>query len=330
MDHGRGSTVRDTLERRHRLLESGEVTLKIIEAGEGPLVILLHGFGTTSHTWRKVMPGFVTAGYRVIAADLRGFGHSSCPPQVSAYGAARYNADLLAILGYAEAEQAVVVGHDHGSFHAWNFVQMHPERVAGIVSLGPVPLYHWAEPPTKLARKMFQPGRFMHVLYFQEVGPPEDELSSDIRQNLLRLFTASREEMWVRRPMEAGFLAHMTPRTELPPWLTEDDLRTYTLHYQRSGFFGGLCFYRNLDANWHELRPYQTKAVEAPALLIAGDLDPGMWERARDEFEKMVEWVPNLTAAEILPGIGHFVQEQAPEHVGTAILEFMGNLSPWK
>lgn len=330
MEQGTGPTIRNTIEVRHRLLETGDVNLKVIDAGEGPLAILLHGFGTTSHTWRKVLPGLVGAGYRVIAADLRGFGHSSCPPQVSAYGAAQYNADLLAILDFAEAEQAVVIGHDHGSFHAWNFVQMHPERVAGVVALGPVPLYHWEEPPTQLARKLFQPGRFQELLYFEDVGPPEDELSSDVRQNLLRLYTASSQEMWERRPMEAGFLAHMAPRTELPTWLTEDDLRTYTLHYERSGFFGGLSFYRNMDANWHLLQPYQKKPVEAPALLIAGDLDPGMWERAREECKRMVDWVPNLTEATILPDVGHFVQEQAPEYVRSAILDFMGKLSPWK
>ena len=201
-----------TIAYRHRLIETKDVVLKVIDAGDGPPVLLMHGFGTTSHTWRKVLPALVGAGYRAIALDLRGFGHSSCPPRISSYDALHYNADISAVLDDVGCERAVIVGHDHGAFHAWRFVQMHPERARGVAALGPVPLFRWEGPPTELDRQQFAPGRFMHVLYFQQVGPPENELSGDIRQNLLKLLTASSAELWQRQRHVGRLLeAHGAP-----------------------------------------------------------------------------------------------------------------------
>lgn len=314
----------------HRLIETEDAVLKVIDVGEGPPVIFMHGFGTTSHTWRKILPSVVGAGYRAIALDIRGFGHSSCPPRISDYDALHYNADLLAIMADIGCDRAAIVGHDHGAFHAWRFVQMHPERASGIAALGPVPLYRWEGPPTEMARQQFVPGRFMHVLYFNQVGPPEDEFNSDIRQNLLKMLTVRPGELWQRRPMDSGFLRHLEERTECPSWLSEEDLDRYVQGYKRSGFFGGCNFYRNLDRNWHLLEPYFEHKVETPALFIAGDLDPGMWERTRKELERMEEWVPNLTDKLILPGVGHLVQEEAPDQVGTSLLKFLAGLGAWK
>ena len=117
----------------------------------------------------------------------------------------------------------------------------------------------------------------------------------------------------------------MAPRTQLPWWLSEDDLNQYVIEYQKSGFFGGINFYRNLDRNWHLLRPYADNKIEVPALFIAGDLDPGMGKRTRREIDGMAEWVPDLTC-EILPGVGHLVQEEAPEQVSASLLTFLSRI----
>jgi pimeloyl-ACP methyl ester carboxylesterase len=314
---------------RHRLIETDEVNLKVIDDGDGPLIVLLHGFGTTSHTWRKVLPVLVGAGYRVVAADLRGFGHSSCPSRISEYDALHYNRDFQAILDDVGSEKALVVGHDHGAFHAWRFVQMHPERVSGIAALGPVPLFRWSAPPTELARQLYAPGRFQELLYFCQVGPPEDELIADVRQTILKMFTSRTEELFARRPMAMGFLRHMKTRETPPPWLPAEDLDVYVVEYQRTGFFGGLAFYRNFDRNWHLLQPYADKLVEVPALFIAGELDPGLWKKTRQDLAEMEKWVPNLTDKQLLPGVGHLVQEEAADQVNTSLLKFLAGIDRW-
>jgi pimeloyl-ACP methyl ester carboxylesterase len=293
-----------------RRLKVNGIELNLLEAGEGPLVVLCHGFPELAWSWRKQIPALAEAGYRVIAPDMRGFGKSSVPADPEAYDILTLCGDLQGLLDAEGEEQAVFVGHDWGAFAVWSLAAYHPERVRAVAGLS-VPFVPRAPaPPIPIMRTHL--GEDFYIVWFQQPGVADEALARDVRRTL----TTSRQ--WT-----SDWAEEEGANPSRPEWLAEEDLQVYIDAFERTGFTGGLNWYRNMDRNWELTEPFKENRVEVPALFLTGELD---LVRNFMPAEAMTGWVTDLRRQVIVPGAGHWVQQQAPEAVNEALLEFLGEL----
>jgi pimeloyl-ACP methyl ester carboxylesterase len=293
-----------------RDIATNGIVLHAVEEGTGPLVVLCHGFPELAYSWRAQIPELASAGYRVVAPDMRGFGRSSAPAEVEAYDAVSLCGDLTGLLDELGEEAAVFVGHDWGASLVWELARLHPERVRAVAGLS-VPFVPRAPaPPLPIMRRHL--GEDFYIVWFQEPGIADAALGGDVRRTL----TTSRQ--WTAQWAEED-----PQPPKLPPWLSEEDLAVYVDAFERTGFTGGLNWYRNIDRNWELAAPVAERRVEQPALFLTGELDP---VRSFMPAEAMRGWVTDLRAEIVVPGAGHWVQQQAPEAVNAALLDFLAGL----
>ena len=288
------------------------VELHVADSGEGDRVlVLLHGFPELGFSWRHQVPALVEAGYRVLVPDMRGFGKSDAPDEVEAYAIDRTSADVLALLDHAGVREGIVIGHDWGSDVAWKTAWMHPERVSAVAGLS-VPFVPRAPaPPLAILRQHI--GDDFYIVWFQEPGVAEEALSRDVRRTL----TTSR--VWT-----SEWAAETGEPIRTPHFMTDDELEVYVEAFERTGFAGGLAYYRNIDRNWELTAPFSDRRVEQPALFLTGERDP---VRNFMPAEAMDEWVTDLRTSVLVPGAGHWVNQEAPEAVNAPLLEWLEEVS---
>jgi pimeloyl-ACP methyl ester carboxylesterase len=312
----------------HRTIAANGINIHIAEQGSGPLVLLLHGFPELWYSWRHQLPALAAAGYHAVAPDVRGYGRTDAPWPIEAYTMRNMTADAVGILDALGAETAVVAGHDWGAPIAWHCALLYPERFSAVVALS-VPFQPRAEamPPTQAFKKIFG-DNFFYILYFQEPGIAEAEFEADVRRSMLLSLAGlsgdvSRDRALMPRPGTSKmFEGRELPRS-LPAWLSEADLDCYVTEFQRTGFRGGLNRYRNMDRDWEELAHLQGARVRQPALFIAGANDPVL---GFARMEAMKTYVPDLRKTVLLPGCGHWTQQECPSEVNREIVDFLRDL----
>jgi pimeloyl-ACP methyl ester carboxylesterase len=318
-----------------RLVETNGIRLNVAEQGEGPVVLLCHGFPETWYSWRHQITALAEAGFRAVAPDLRGYGRSDQPEAIDQYTVFHLVGDLVGLLDALETPNAVIVGHDWGAFLAWHAALLRPDRFRAVVALSvPYRPRGKTRPTTVMPRT--EDAQF-YQLYFQEPGVAEAELERDTRQSIrVMFFGASGDvprggpEMGLDLsmvPSEAGFLRGAKAPELLPAWLTEHAVDVYTGEFERTGFRGGLNWYRNIDRNWELLAPYAGAPVTVPALYIAGDRDLVVGFPGTDRLLANLErFVPALEEIRMLPGCGHWTQQERPAEVNAAIIDFVRRL----
>lgn len=319
---------------RHRRVDVDGVTLQITEAGDpsSPAIVLSHGFPEGAYSWRHQMLPLAEAGYHVLAPDQRGYAHSSCPTDVEAYGIRHLTGDLAALLDEAGHESAVFVGHDWGALIVWEMARLYPERVDAVVGVS-VPQVNWPGPPTQMMRALFG-DRFFYMLYFQEVGPAEAELGADPYDTMMRILWSASGEGFTGMPAEmppaegTGFLTNMK-KNEIPPrpwsWLTEQDLQRYADDFSVSGFFGPVSYYRNLDANYEVVKDLGLDRYSMPSFFIGGANDPVL-VNDQGAIERMQSTLPDFRGGVMIPGAGHWTQQEKPTEFNDALLGFLRSL----
>ena len=308
----------------HRTIEANGINMHIAEAGEGPLVLLLHGFPELWYSWRHQLPALAAAGYHAVAPDVRGYGRTDAPAAIESYNMLNHTADIVGILDALGERTAVVVGHDWGAPIAWHCALLYPERFRAVVALSVPYIPRASAPTTQLLKQVFA-DTFFYILYFQEPGVAEAELEEDVGRSLrLLLYSASgdgpRGAGLARKPKDAKFLDGMQEPDRLPSWLTKADLDYFTSEFERTGFRGGLNRYRNMDRDWEELPQLAGAKVQQPALFITGDRDPVLTFTSSDAMKASV---PDLRDALILPGCGHWTQQERPAEVSAALVQFL-------
>jgi len=321
-----------TNEISHRFVETNGIQMHIAEQGEGPLVVLLHGFPESWYSWRHQLPALAAAGYHAVAPDLRGYGQTDRPEAVEQYSQLHLVGDLIGLLDALGQEQAVVVAHDFGTAVAWNAALLRPDRIRGVVALS-VP-YLPRGPVSALTGLRAALGSGFYMQYLQEPGVADAELAQDARASLLRFFHwgfgDSPQARAATSPVvpAGGTLFDLMPDTAaLPDWLTEADLDFYAAEFDRTGFSGGLNWWRTIDLSWELTAPWQGAPMTTPALYIHGDRDGSIQLPGMDQLIPNLQYlVPKLTRTVALPGVGHWTQQERPEEVTTELLKFLGGL----
>ncbi len=283
-----------------RLVDANGIQLAATGAGDGPPVVLVHGFPEIAYSWRRQIPALADAGLRAIAYDQRGYGGSSKPEAIDQYGLITLVDDLIGLLDAEGIDQAALVGHDWGSIVVWSAALMFPDRVSKVVSLN-VPYRGWCAgfPSTEFMQQdETLRERFSYVLYFQEVGRAE------------KAFARSPSD-WLKR----SYLG-VTADTEFQ---TADEFAVYVRAFTDGGIAGPINYYRNIDANLEATAHLKDAAVTQPALMVTTDYDPIL---PASLAEGMDRWVPDLQVAQV-EGSGHWTQQEQPDRVNEILTKFL-------
>lgn len=343
----------------HRRIQANGITLHVAESGSGPPVIFCHGFPGLWYSFRHQLPALAAAGFHAIAPDQRGYGESDRPTDPRLYDANQVMGDMLGLLDALGEPRAVFVGHDFGAQQVCNLAVRHPQRVAAVVIMscpydfdlagrggaGKRALPTEAERMGAFAVPGLRPSQafaslaqrhFFHMHYFQTVGPPERELGAQPREFLLRLLHALSAQGhlldWSKFPSAGtGYLDVLAPAPPLPwSWLSEEEfdymLRAYTGDTPATTFIGGLNSYRCADRNWELGAAYAESPITQPALFIAGEEDVVLKMIPPHAIDSMRSRCPQLRDVVIVPGAGHFVQQEQPQAVNAALLQFLRGL----
>ncbi len=286
------------------------VELNVYEAGSGPAVVLCHGFPELAFSWRHQIGPLAEAGHRVIVPDMRGYGGSSVPREITDYDVLALTGDMTGLLDALGEEDAVFVGHDWGAFLVWQMAWINPERVRAVAGLS-VPFVPRA-PAAPIPIMRANLGEDFYIVWFQTPGVADAALAGDVRRTL----TTSRQ--WTAQWAEED-----GANPKRPDWLEEDELQVYIDAFERTGFSGGLNWYRNIDRNWELTAPYEERRIEQPALFLTGELD---LVKNFMPVQAMDGWVTDLRRNVTVPGAGHWVQQQAPEAVNAELLGFLAAL----
>jgi pimeloyl-ACP methyl ester carboxylesterase len=313
----------------HRTVKTNGIHMHIAEQGEGPLVLMLHGFPESWYSWRHQLPALAAAGYHAVAPDVRGYGRSDRPHEIEAYAMREHLADAIGLVDALGEKTAVIVGHDWGAPMAWNAAALHPDRFPAVAGLSVPYTGRSPIPPTQLLKGIFG-DNFFYMLYFQEPGPAEEEFEADVRKSMrMFMYGAAAEganEIGRMANKKKGdrLLTGMVDPETLPAWLTEDDFNYFAGEFERTGFRGALNRYRNIDRDWEQLPELATAKITQPALFIGGEKDPVL--RFAPPLEGMTANVPNVEIVKI-PDAGHWTQQEAPGAVNEALLKFLGRLT---
>jgi pimeloyl-ACP methyl ester carboxylesterase len=312
----------------HRYVAANGLRMHIAEAGEGPLVLLLHGFPECWYSWRHQLTALAEAGFHAVAPDQRGYARTGGPQAVEDYALPHLAGDVVALLAALGAPAATVVGHDWGALVAWHTALARPDLVRGVVGLSVPPARRAPVPTLTAVREHFGPD--FYQLYFQRPGV-EAEFEQDPREVFRRVLYGISGDIPEVHPMTvpAGqrFLDSWPSPAVLPGWLTEADLDAYVAEFAESGFTGPLNWYRNIDRNWALTALWDGAPITPPALFLAGEKDPVIsWQGTRDLDGAVRALAPNLRGVELYPGAGHWVQQERPEQVNAALVEFATSL----
>jgi pimeloyl-ACP methyl ester carboxylesterase len=310
-----------------QFIATNGIRMHCVEAGSGPLVVLLHGFPESWHSWRHQLGALAGAGFHAVAPDLRGYGQTDRPESLEAYDIFQLTGDVVGLVNALGEQSASIIGHDWGALITAYAALFRPDlfRAVALLSVPYVPRRSVNQ--TEWEQQKY-PGKIFYQAALRGAGS-DQFLMSDVRSSLLKgLYSlsgdAEDQDRWspVRDPTAARGIATVP---KMPSWLSEQDLDFLEAEYRRAGFTGGLNYYRNMDRNW-ALTPFLDGAkIMQPTLFIAGDRDPVIGF-LRDEYNALGTNIPNLRNNVLLPGVGHWTQQERPHEVNRLLIEFLQGL----
>ena len=310
------------------------IRIHVAEIGEGPLVLFVHGFPESWYSWRNQLPAVAAAGYRAVAIDVRGYGSSEAPEAIDAYRLVDLAGDCVGVVEALGESEAVIVGHDWGSPIASTAALLRPDmfRAMALLSVPYTP------------RNEVRPSDFFQSLggedvfyidHFQEPGVAEAEIAADPVAWLGAFYLNASGGAPEPAPGEpprfftkpgGRLVDRLAPWTGPLAWLSVEDLALYASEFARAGFSGGLNRYRCMDRDWLDLRAWHGAKIRQPSLFIGGEKD-GPTAFGAGSIARFPETLPGLHASVILPGVGHWIQQEDAEGTNAVVLGFLNALS---
>ena len=297
------------------LISLNSIELEVFEAGQenrGNPIVLCHGWPEHAYSWRYQMPALAAAGYHVIVPNQRGFGNSSCPEDVTKYDIAHLTGDLAALLDHYGYDDAVFVGHDWGANVVWSLAILHPFRVKKIINLALPYQARTPMPWIEFMETVFGADNYF-VHFNRKPGVADAVLDENASSFLRNLFRKNLPDL----SPEPGMMMINLARAEMPlgeAVMSEEDIGVFVAAFEKSGFTGGINWYRNMDRNWHILAGIDP-IVRQPALMIYGaqDMIP--------PSENLADFVSNVSV--ICLDCGHWIQQEKPQETTDAILDWL-------
>ncbi|KAI4332029.1 hypothetical protein L6164_016970 [Bauhinia variegata] len=310
----------------HRTVEVNGIKMHIAEKGEGPVVLFLHGWPELWYSWRHQILALSSLGYHAVAPDLRGFGHTEAPASISSYTCFDIVGDLVALIDTLGVDQVFLVGHDWGALIGWYLCLFRPDRVKAYVCLS-IPYLH-RDPKIKTVdamRAMY--GDDYYICRFQTPGEMEAQMAEAGTPYVLKnILTNRRPDPPILPKGEFGTGFNPDMPKDLPSWLSEEDLAYYVAKYEKTGFTGGLNYYRNMNRNWELTAPWTGAQVTVPVKYIAGELDMLYNSLNFKEYVHGGQFkkdVPNLEEVVIQEGVGQFNNQEAADDINNHIYNFI-------
>ena len=288
-----------------RMISANGIEIFVTEQGSGPLVLLCHGWPELSHSWRHQLPAIAAAGFHVVAPDMRGFGRTSAPQNIDAYSIFDMVGDMVALVAALGETKAIIIGHDWGAPVAWHAALFRPDIFTAVGGLSVAPPWRGRERPLDALAKSGVTNFYWQ--YFQKPGDAEAEFERDVDYTMRAVTFGVDSSLFLKDGQ--GFLGDTTISRPLPAWVTEQDHAHVVETYRRTGFRGGLNWYRNIDRNWELTAPWHGAKIHQPSIFIAGANDSvvtGILGGKR--VTEMDRVLPNLRRNLIIEGAGHWIQ----------------------
>ena len=303
-----------------RPVRLADITLSVHESSTGPAVVLCHGFPELARSWRHQFGAIADAGFRVIAPDQRGYGGSDVPKAVEDYDIAHLTGDLVELLDALEIERAVFAGHDWGGIVTWAMPVLHPERCLGVIGVNTP---YTTFPPTQMMRAAYPDPESFYVLWFQQRDVPEKLLEPRTREMFEKMMRSA------EKPDGSGGLGGASganPFLDLDAiepqgeaLLDAPELDLYTAAFERTGFFGPISWYRNVDRNREIAPELGEKELDLPVLQVSASWD-AMIPPATAELTKAK---CSDVEVRLIDECGHWTQQEKPDELTRIMVDWL-------
>ncbi len=316
----------------HRHARINGIGMHYVEQGSGPLVVLCHGFPHLWFSWRHQIPVIAAAGWRVVAPDMRGMGQTEAPSAVEAYDVDHTVGDLIGLLDHLGEQQAVFIGLDFGIFAIYDLAFRAPQRVKAIIGMENPAAPHNPDLSPLREAAAWARDHFVHIHYFEPPGPADAALNAHPREFLNKVFYALSGDyhyldVW-KHPPGTSYLDALPEPPPLPwHWMSELEMEFFVAEYARTGFSGGLNWYRAMDLRWAQRRKYEGVKNPAPFFFIGSerDCDLEVWH-GDDPIAQIPQQYSDVRGIAMLPKAGHMMQMERPREVNEWILKFLATL----
>lgn len=303
-----------------RMISANGIEIFVTEEGSGPLVLLCHGWPELSYSWRRQLPAIAAAGFHAVAPDMRGYGRTSAPQNIDAYSIFDMVGDMVALVAALGETRAIIIGHDWGAPIAWHAALFRPDVFTAVGGLSVPPPFRGRERPLDTLAKSGITNFYWQ--YFQTPGVAEAEFERDVDFTMRAVTFGAETSLFLKDGQ--GFLGDPAVARPLPSWVSVQDHARVVETYKRTGFRGGLNWYRNIDRNWERTAPWHDAKIYQPSIFIAGADDAvvtGIIGGKR--IAEMDRVLPNLKRKLLIDGAGHWIQQERPDEVNAALVEFL-------
>lgn len=309
-----------------KFVTTNGIKMAVFEDGpkDGLAVVMCHGFPELAYSWRYQIPALAKAGFRAIAPDQRGYGLTSRPEKTEDYDIHHLTGDLVGMLDALGIKKAVFVGHDWGGMVVWQMALLHPNRVAGVIGVNTPFMPRAPMDPIQLMKMAF--GEDMYIVHFQKPGEADKILAEDPDRTMrffMRKWRMSIEE-FDKQPQEMKGLPLVKAIKDDSSFvgaelvMTEPELKVFTDTFRKTGFTGGINWYRNFTRNWQTTEGIAQK-IEVPSLMIMAENDIVLRPSMADGMET---FVPDLEK-HLVKDCGHWTQQEHPEEVNRVMVSWL-------